>query len=95
MPGLQLDDLLTDLHLIQTGKFRAAWIVGHESCSLNIICLRSMRIEAHDFMPDLKVDRFMPVVINHTILMFYRQIMESIDRTEADLNIIYRIWWFL
>ena len=50
-----------------------------------------MRIEAHDFMPDLKVDRFMPVVINHTILMFYRQIRESIDRTEADLNIIYRI----
>ena len=53
--------------------------------------LASIVFKAHDFMPDLKVDRFMPVVINHTILMFYRQIMESIDRTEADLNIIYRI----
>ena len=29
--------------------------------------------KAHDFMPDLKVDQFMPVVIDRTTLLFYQQ----------------------
>ena len=29
--------------------------------------------KAHDFMPDLKVDQFMPVVIDCTTLLFYQQ----------------------
>ena len=63
MPGLQLDAFTSDLHLIHAGKFCMAQIVGHESCSLGIICLYTVPIEAHDFMPDLKVGRFMPIAI--------------------------------
>ena len=29
--------------------------------------------EAHDFVPDLKVGRFMPIVIHPTTLLFFRQ----------------------
>ena len=72
MPGLQLDALNIDSHFIQTGKFRAAQIVGPESYGLNVIYVRSMRIQVHDFMPDLKVGRFMPIMIGHTTLQFYR-----------------------
>ena len=68
---MQHDALITDVNLIHAGKFCVAWIVGHESCSLNIICLRLMHIEAHDFMPDLKVGRVMPIVIDHTTLLFH------------------------
>ena len=28
--------------------------------------------KAHDFMPDLKVDQFMPIVIDRTTLLFYQ-----------------------
>ena len=33
--------------------------------------LKSKIVKAHDFMPDLKVDRFMPVIIDFTTLLFY------------------------
>ena len=29
--------------------------------------------EAHDFVPDLKVGRFMPIVFDHTALQFHRK----------------------
>ena len=35
--------------------------------------LVSKVVKVHDFMPDLKVVRLMPVVIDHTTLNFYRQ----------------------
>ena len=38
MLRLQLVNVSTDSHLIQARKFRAAWIVGPKSCSLNWIC---------------------------------------------------------
>ena len=43
-------------------------------------------VKEHDFMPDLKVDRFMPVVTDHTTLLFYRQRTNSLIRTEATLG---------
>ena len=86
MPGLRFDALTTDINLIHAGKFRAACVVGHESCSLKISCRRLMRIEAHDFMPDLKVGRFMPVVVDNTTLLFCRRRMKLLVTTEANLR---------
>ena len=37
MPGLQLDAVATDSHVIQDSKFHAAWMVGPNSCGLNWI----------------------------------------------------------
>ena len=39
----------------------------------------------HDFMPDLKVDRFMPIIIEHTALIFYRRRTTLFIRTKANL----------
>ena len=47
--------------------------------------LMSKVVEAHDFMPDLKVDRFMPIIIEHTALLFYRRRTTLFIRTEANL----------
>ena len=38
-------------------------------------------------MPDLKVGRFMPVVVNQTTLPFYQQIAKLLVKTEANLPI--------
>ena len=50
LPRLQLNAGTTDSNLIQTSKFHTAWIVGHESCSLNqigsiITALRNRSLE--------------------------------------------------
>ena len=91
MPGLQLNAFTSDLHLIHAGKFCTAQIVGHESCSLNIICLRLMRIEAHDFMPDLKVGRFVPIVNDQTTLQFYQLRTKLFVRTLLKFHTNYRL----
>ena len=49
-----------------------------------------MQIEAHDFMPDVKVGRFMPIVNDHTTLQFYRQGTKLLVRTEVNFRITYR-----
>ena len=45
--------------------------------------LVSKVVKALDFMPDLKVARLMPVVIDHTSLRFYQQSMKLLVSTEA------------
>jgi len=54
-----------------------------------------MHIEAHDSMPNLKVGRVMPVVIDLTTLLFHWRRTKSIFKTEAILRKIYRRWQFL
>ena len=39
-----------------------------------------------DFMPDLKVGQFMPVVIDLTTLLFHRQRLKSLFGIEANLH---------
>ena len=42
--------------------------------------------KVHDFMPDLKVDRYMPVTIDYATLPFYLQRTKLLVRTEANLQ---------
>ena len=46
-------------------------------------CLVSKVVKAHNFMPDLKVDRLMPVVIDHTTL---KVLLTKYEITEANVS---------
>ena len=43
-------------------------------------------VKVHDFVPDLKVDRYMPVTIDYATLLFYQQSTKLIAKTEANLR---------
>ena len=51
--------------------------------------LVSKVVEAHDFMPDLKVDRFMPAVIDYATHLICRQRIKSLLKTQAKLRSIF------
>ena len=47
--------------------------------------LNARVVEVHDFMPDVKVGQFIPIVIDRITLLIYCQRMKSLVRTEANL----------
>ena len=51
--------------------------------------LASKVVKAHDFMPELKVGRFMPVVIVHTTLLLHQRGTKLFNKTEANVHTIY------
>ena len=46
-------------------------------------------------MPDLKVGRFMPIVIHHLTLWFHCRRTKSLIRIDANLRTFYLLWQFL
>ena len=51
-----------------------------------VFYLVSKAVQVHAFMLDLKVGRFMPVVVDNTTLLFCRRRMKLLVTTEANLR---------